>query len=92
MLKLLELFMASKKLKAGVGAGGVGIGISVLVFALQADVDKKLEKQDQRLQQYVALVAKPIKVEIENLKKNVDDTNQKVNDIHKYLLNKKTNN
>lgn len=92
MFKLLELLMASKKLKAGVVSLGGGIGISILVFALQADVNNKIEKQDQRLKQYVALVVQPIKVEIENLKKNVDDTNQKVNDIHKYLLNKKTNN
>ena len=82
---LLKWLFTSTKGKV-TSLAGSGVAIVVLVMAVQADVGKKLDKQEGRLKEYVNLTIKPIQTDIKNLYREQTETKNMVRDIHNYLL------
>ncbi len=89
---ILGWFMASKGAKATFGAT-VGGGLLTLILSLHASVNTKIDSQDKTqkayVKEYVQLSIKPVHVEIINLKKGQDKTQQMLRDISNHLLNSK---
>ena len=69
--------------------GGLLAGLTPLALGLHANMTNKIEVAETRSKEYVQLKLEPFQKEIDNLKKEVGETKEMVQDIHKHLLNKK---
>lgn len=79
--------MKSKIAKVGGGVAG-GSGIIGLLIMLYSSTGANIDKAEARAKEYTDLKIEIQQIQVNNLKEKIENTNKKVNDIHKFLIKK----